>query len=277
MALWSNIDSNTGAPKYAVAGGTGISASGQILYANTTFDVYETGAAIGVFGVAADEKTGNTPGNVSVVTVTSSGDSAFGLPAITITGANTTQATATLNAAITGVTIVTAGTGYGNGNVFYAHVGANTTRGVLTVTNVNSNGNILAVSITTSGRYSTITSSNNITFTANAANINTTTVSAGSGFTANLRFGIESVTVSTVGAGYRKGTVGATASANGIANAAFTISLTGQEGTERGPLAGWNLRKEGSGGRAGRVHYECLVAMGSISGGTDSDDAQLSE
>ena len=57
----------------------------------------------------------------------------------------------------------------------------------------------------------------------------------------------------------------------------MTVQLTGQEGTEKQPLAGWNLRKEGSGGRAGRVQYECLVAMGSISGGTDSDDTQLAE
>ena len=28
--------------------------------------------------------------------------------------------------------------------------------------------------------------------------------------------------------------------------------------------AGWNIRKEGTGGRAGRVQYECLVAMGSL-------------
>jgi hypothetical protein len=34
--------------------------------------------------------------------------------------------------------------------------------------------------------------------------------------------------------------------------------------------AGWNLRIEGSGGRAGRVTYETLIAMGSIAGdGTD--------
>lgn len=38
--------------------------------------------------------------------------------------------------------------------------------------------------------------------------------------------------------------------------------------------AGWNLRVEGTGGRAGRVHYETLVAMSSI--GTDaSDDTTL--
>lgn len=35
--------------------------------------------------------------------------------------------------------------------------------------------------------------------------------------------------------------------------------------------AGWVLRKEGTGGRAGRVQYETLVAMSSISGDADDD------
>jgi hypothetical protein len=38
--------------------------------------------------------------------------------------------------------------------------------------------------------------------------------------------------------------------------------------------AGWNIRTEGTGGRAGRVQYETLVAMGSITSDA-SDDAQL--
>lgn len=38
--------------------------------------------------------------------------------------------------------------------------------------------------------------------------------------------------------------------------------------------AGWLLRREGTGGRAGRVHYEVLVAMGSLSGDA-SDDTTL--
>lgn len=39
-----------------------------------------------------------------------------------------------------------------------------------------------------------------------------------------------------------------------------------QSSTERPAHAGWVLRKAGSGGRSGRVHYETLVAMGSLSG-----------
>jgi hypothetical protein len=47
------------------------------------------------------------------------------------------------------------------------------------------------------------------------------------------------------------------------------------EGTTGGAAhADWNLRTVGTGGRAGRVHYETLVAMGSMSSDA-SDDTVL--
>jgi len=52
MPLWSNTDANTSAPKYAVAGGLGVSANGDVLYTNTTADAFVPGATIGVFGVS---------------------------------------------------------------------------------------------------------------------------------------------------------------------------------------------------------------------------------
>jgi len=55
MPLFSATDANTGAPKFAVAGGLGVSANGYTLYANTTTGAYVPGAAIGVFGVDTTE------------------------------------------------------------------------------------------------------------------------------------------------------------------------------------------------------------------------------
>jgi hypothetical protein len=60
---------------------------------------------------------------------------------------------------------------------------------------------------------------------------------------------------------------------NTTANAFITGATVGQFGvdaaevanTAKGiPHAGWVLRTEGTGGRAGRVQYETLVAMGSL-------------
>lgn len=69
---------------------------------------------------------------------------------------------------------------------------------------------------------------------------------------------------------------------NTMADAYFTNAKVGQfgfdnnemsaaEGSAKPAHAGWSLRTEGTGGRAGRVFYETLVAMGSM-GGDASDD-----
>jgi hypothetical protein len=55
MALWSNTDANTSAPKFAVAAGLGVSANSVTLYANNTSGAFKTGLTIGVFGVDAIE------------------------------------------------------------------------------------------------------------------------------------------------------------------------------------------------------------------------------
>ena len=55
MPLFSATDANTGAPKWAVASGLGVSANGYTLYANTTADAFKTGLTIGLFGVDSTE------------------------------------------------------------------------------------------------------------------------------------------------------------------------------------------------------------------------------
>ena len=266
MALWTNVDEAAGAPKNAVASGLGVSANGFTLYGNTTPDVFVSGIELGVFGVAPNETVGT--GNVSTFAITNAGGSAFGLPTITVTGANTTQATATVNVKVTSIDIVTQGSGYAVGNTFFVHAGANTTRAVLTVSTVGSIGNVTAVNITTAGKYSTVSGANLNAFAANTG--------SGTGFTANVRFGIESATVNAIGQDYNQGTVGATFSANGITGATATVKLDGQDASNKGAHAGWILRTEGTGGRAGRVQVETLVAMGSMTG-DGSDDTQLGE
>jgi hypothetical protein len=66
MPLFSATDANTGAPKFAVAGGLGVAANGYTLYANTTTSAFVPGVAIGVFGVneteiALDANKANKP------------------------------------------------------------------------------------------------------------------------------------------------------------------------------------------------------------------------
>lgn len=60
---------------------------------------------------------------------------------------------------------------------------------------------------------------------------------------------------------------------NDVATAVATVSSTEESKITH---AGWVLRTEGSGGRAGRVFYETLVAGSSIQGDAD-DDSKLPE
>ena len=265
MALWSNTDANTSAPKYSVASGLGVDANGDILYANTTVDAFVTGIELGVSGVSPNETVGT--GNVGTLTIVSAGSGFTARPTLTILGANTTQATAVANAKVVAVTITAAGEGYAVGNTFTA-TGGTGTSAVLTVTTVNVDGNVTAVSITTVGDYTAVPTLEDNPFTSNTG--------SGTGFTANLSLGVGSTQITAAGEAYNQGTVSVTVGGAGGTGAAVNATLTGQEATNRGSHAGWNLRIEGTGGRAGRVQYETLVAMGSMTGDGE-DDTQLAE
>jgi hypothetical protein len=57
MALWSNIDANTGAPKYVTnyLQVYPTSANINLAYGNTTTSAFITGANVGIFGVDTNE------------------------------------------------------------------------------------------------------------------------------------------------------------------------------------------------------------------------------
>jgi len=261
MALWSNTDANTSAPKFAVAGGLGVAGNGDALYNNTTIGEFKEGVALGIFGVSANEKQGT--GNVESLVITTAGSGFTARPTVTVTGANTVQAVATANGTIVGVTITSAGTGY-EVNEFLDVTGGTGTSGNLRISSVDANGNVTAVSTEVAGDYTVLPTLTNNPFTSN-------TSVAGVGFTANLSIGVGSTQVTTIGEQYGNDVAVVVGGAGGT-GAVVAAPLTGQEGTTKGVNAGWNLRKEGSGGRAGRVQYECLVAMGSMTGDGADDD-----
>jgi hypothetical protein len=263
MSLWTNVDEAAGAPVYKPV--AGVDKTGTELYGNTTQDVFVTGKAIGVFGVSPNETVGT--GNVGTLTIAASGFGFTARPTLTITGANTTQATAIANAKVVAVTITAPGTGYAVGNTFTA-TGGTGTSAVLTINTVDGNGNVTAVSITTVGDYTAVPTFENNPFTSNTG--------SGTGFTANLSLGVGSTKITAAGEGYNQATVAVVVGGAGGTGAAVNATLTGQEGTNSGLHAGWNIRTEGAGGRAGRIQYETIVAMGSMTGDGPDDD-QLAE
>lgn len=265
MSLWTNVDEAAGAPKNAPASGLGVSANGSTLYGNTTPGVFVSGIELGVFGVSPNETVG--VGNVASITIVESGSGFTARPTITITGANTTPATATANAKVVAVTIAAPGTGYAVGNTFTA-TGGTGTSAVLTVNTVDGSGNVTAVTITTVGDYTVVPTVTNNPFTSNTG--------SGTGFTANLSLGVGSTQLTASGEDYNQSTVGITVGGAGGTGAIVSLTLDGQEATNKGVHAGWVLRTEGTGGRAGRVQIETLVAMGSMTG-DGADDTQFGQ
>ncbi len=65
MALWSNTDANTGAPKYVTAylDVSQSSANVNLAYGNTTTSAFITNSAQGVFGVATNEIANTSTSN----------------------------------------------------------------------------------------------------------------------------------------------------------------------------------------------------------------------
>lgn len=128
MALWNMTDANTGAPKFAVAGGLGVSANGNVLFDNVTVGAFHTGTSIGVFGVSNTEAQNTTT-----------------------EGANTTHAGWVLRKEGTGyvqsITVVAGGNGYTPGSGFITFTGGGSGVGANATYQVNAAGSIANVTM----------------------------------------------------------------------------------------------------------------------------------
>jgi len=66
MALWSNTDANTSAPKFGqITPAFGASANGLQLYANTQTSAFVAGANVGIFGVDTNEMANTSANSVA--------------------------------------------------------------------------------------------------------------------------------------------------------------------------------------------------------------------
>lgn len=211
------------------------------------------------------------------------------------------------NASVVAIELITPGSGYSanalvtvSGNAT-ANAQANTSTGRIFRVNITAAGNTYTTKPTV-----TIAAPSLITFNGNTAvSSNTIAItSANSKFAVNDKVVYAGNTASTPGGltdngtyyiSFANTTVVALATAPGGANVALTkasgdtttaagATLQGEtatavatiSGVGRGAAhAGWVLRTVGEGGRAGRVQYETLVAMGSLTG--DAEDTILKD
>lgn len=273
MSQWKNDDSAANSVLWGVVGynKTGNSANRDTFYANVTADAYVTGMTVGQFGVdVAEAASGN--GTVHSVVFTSHGSGYSANATITVSG--------------------------GGGASFAANAEANAT-GRIAAVNIGNNGvgYTSAPTLTVSapdpivfyGNTTQVDAAEDfITLNANAAlfadgDVVTYLVAAGNTAIGGLSNGTAYYVVSANSTGVKLSTSSG-GSAIDLTDVPETDedghSLTGQTAAVSAVLsrgaavthAGWVVRKVGTGGRAGRVQYETLVAMGSMTG-DGSDDA----
>ena len=263
------------------------------MFGNTTMDAFIPGVAKGVFGVDAydghlggememsnggiatavitNPGSGYASGGGSTTTTPTQGGSSGGLTSVITSGK------------VTGFTI-TAGSGYITPpTIAIAAPAAVTFNGNSAVTTGNAN-----ITTASSARFA---AGDKITFSGNSVS----TPSPLANGTYYISFANASVFALTATSG---GANIALTKASGDSSTAAGASITGETATASVTVggakndgvthAGWVIRTEGSGGRAGRVQYETLVAMGSLGAQTAaygtaatvadaSDDAVLPE
>jgi len=251
-------------------------ANANLLYGNTTLNSFVSGEINGVYGVDTTEmKVGTGPVVDGIITFAGSGY-----------GSNATVAFTSNN---TGSGAVANGQSNASGKISAINISTNgsgfTTSPIITLSAPSAqtfSGNTTAVTIGNSSVNGFITLGSNRAFFVNN-DIVTYLVAASNTALGGLSNNTQFFVITT-----NSTAIQLSATINGPAinissvptSAQAGHSITGQTATgvvtvggakNRGiPHAGWVVRTEGTGGRAGRVQYETLVALSTIS--TDGSD-----
>ena len=267
MAQWGNVDNAANSVLWAVAGfnKTANSTTQTEFFGNTTADAYITGETVGLFGADTTE-TGVTNGSILAFQVVFPGSGYLANTTVTVSGNGTANATAFANGRISAVTVIASGNNYSAKPVVtIAAPSAQTFNANSAITNatdfiaVSPNpfiNNDIVTYLVAAGNTALTNLSNNTTYFVVAAN------STGLSLSNTVKGTAIDLTKGLTETGH---------------------SLTGQTATAEAVLArahgsfhaGWVVRTVGSGGRAGRVTYETLVAMGSMTG--DAEDVILKD
>jgi hypothetical protein len=291
MSSWGNNDNAANAPYWAVnstivnaadvkaVAAAPTAANVALLYGNTTPDVYTTGETIGLFLIdATEEHSGGD--KVTDVSLIQGGAGYVEAPGVTFSngGGSGAAASATISGgAVTKVTMTNVGTSYETVPTVTLQTpvltvptaNVNTGTSVITYTaHGQANGAALVFNWNGSANIGGLTNANTYyvapvnansfklaTSAANAANNVTIslTTTGGTGQYFIISSGTRATAIAVKGLGQ-----------NDDANSTFTHASH----------VGWNLKTVGSGGRAGRVTYETLVALANPIG-DGSDDITL--
>ena len=274
MALWGKTDNAANSVGYAVNqfGLTANSDNKTVFFGNTSAWFDSSKQVAGQFGVSAAE-TQATSGNVAIAVITNGGSGYTANATVTLTVTNGgSGAAANGNVAVGRVAtfnIETAGSGY--------KTSPTVTFSAPSAIVFNGNTAVSANAIALSSANTKFLVGDKVTYAGNAS-------STPVGLVDNTTYFVSFSNTTVIKLAATLGGANLTISkASGDTTSAGGGTLTGETATgyvvvgggeNKGATAGWNVRTVGTGGRAGRVQYECLVATRNITGDA-SDDSIL--
>lgn len=278
MAQWGNTDDAANSVLWATTAvnKTPNTTNQTALFGNTTVGAFVAGEAVGQFGLDATEirVSGNAAVQQYIITNAGSGYAANAAVSVANTtgGANTLAANSTVaTGRVTAVTANATISGYTSAPaVTIAAPAAQSFNANSAVTNATD-----AIAITTANSFFLV--GDKVTYTVATGNTALTNLVSGTDYfikTSNTT----AVTLAAVPNGdtidLTKGLSETGHSLRGETATAVAV-LTERGYTKGAAHTGWVLRTAGTGGRAGRVQYETLVAMGGTFSTDASDDAIL--
>lgn len=274
MSQWGSSDASSNAVLWAPTSVklAPTSTNRDNLYGNTTQDAFVSGQKVGLFAVDSTEESVGA-GGLATGTVTYAGSGYTANATISLSGGGGSSGVANAYANSTGkinlVKIQTAGSSYETNPSITIAAPANTTFNANTaVTGGTGNGSNNVIALSSAGAFVI-----NDPITYRVATGNTAVDGLTSGTTYYVQFANATVVALSATAGGSRialtpSTVSETGHALQGATATGTVTVGGAQ-NKGVPHTGWVLRTEGTGGRAGRVQYEVLVAGGIVSDGSD--------
>jgi len=279
MSQWGKTDhfANSvvwGVTQFNATPNTGVGSNQQKFYGNVTSGGFVTNLIAGQFGVDTTEDS-VVSGNLVSITLTTNGSGYTANAIVTITATNggtsaTANAIANTFGKIASVNVVSAGSGFKSNPTITIAAPANTTFNANTAVSAGAGGG--ANSVITLSSAGVFVAGDYVKYQAGSGNTAITGLANGTIYAVQFANSTVIALADTVGGARITLTKGLTQTGHAIQGATATAVATvgGAQGVAH---AGWVVRTVGTGGRAGRVQYETLVAMGSIS--TDGSDDNI--
>ena len=268
MAQWGKTDATANSVLWGVAGfgKPANSANRDAFFGNTTVGAFIDNLEVGQFGVDTTEM-GVTNGSVTEITLTFAGSGYSANAAVTVGGNATANAKAFANGRIQLVNVTDGGSAY--------TTSPTVTIAAPTAQSFNANSAVTNATDFIALSPNPFINNDSVTYLVAAGNTALTNLANGSSYyivSANST-GVK-LSNSYNGSAIDL-TKGLTESGHSLTGQTATAAAVVSGAYGKGFHAGWVVRKVGTGGRAGRVQYETLVAMGSLT--DDAEDAIIKD